>query len=142
MATYRRLLKDGDGNTIIPAMTGDQTEWIQTNDIADEAVTSDKIDFTTFGNQSSYFDIGDIRVAFGSYSQSYASGSEIKSPNISYGVSFSSAPKVIITPCIWAPITECMTSSTNTTFFNVVLKHIFGSTLTIPIHWIAIGAKA
>lgn len=47
MATYRKRLKDKDGNTIIPAMAGDQTEWIQTGDIADEAVTSDKIDWTT-----------------------------------------------------------------------------------------------
>lgn len=47
MATYRKPLKDINGNFIIPAMTGDQTEWIQTGDIADGAVTSDKIDFTT-----------------------------------------------------------------------------------------------
>lgn len=47
MATYRKPLKDIDGNTIIPAMTGDQTEWVQTGDLADSAVTADKIDFST-----------------------------------------------------------------------------------------------
>lgn len=47
MATYRRQLKDENGNNIVPVMSGDQTEWIQTGDIADEAVTADKIDFTT-----------------------------------------------------------------------------------------------
>lgn len=49
MATYRKPLKDIDGNFIIPAMTGDQTEWIQTGDIADGAVTSEKLDYTTKG---------------------------------------------------------------------------------------------
>lgn len=48
MATYRKPLKDIDGNFIIPAMTGDQTEWVQTGDIADGAVTAGKIDFSTF----------------------------------------------------------------------------------------------
>ncbi|MCR5353466.1 MAG: hypothetical protein K6D98_04095, partial [Clostridiales bacterium] len=43
MATYRKPLKDIDGNFIIPAMTGDQTEWVQTGDIADNAVTHDKL---------------------------------------------------------------------------------------------------
>lgn len=48
MATYRKPLKDINGDYIIPAMTGDQTEWVQTGDIADGAVTADKIDFSTF----------------------------------------------------------------------------------------------
>lgn len=47
MATYRRPLKDINGDYIIPAMTGDQTEWVQTGDLADSAVTADKIDFST-----------------------------------------------------------------------------------------------
>lgn len=47
MATYRKPLKDINGNFIIPAMTGDQTEWIQTGDIADGAVTKDKIDLAS-----------------------------------------------------------------------------------------------
>lgn len=46
MATYRKPLKDINGDFIIPAMTGDQTGWVQTGDIADGAVTSGKIDFT------------------------------------------------------------------------------------------------
>lgn len=49
MATYRKPLKDVDGNFIIPAMTGDQTGWIQTGDIADNAVTAPKINWTTAG---------------------------------------------------------------------------------------------
>lgn len=65
MATYKKQLKDKDGNTIYPdvgidldqAIYGsDPTEtisdpepWIDTGDIKDSAVTSDKIDFTTFG---------------------------------------------------------------------------------------------
>lgn len=43
MATYRKPLKDIDGNTIIPAMTGDQTGWVQTGDLANGAVTANKI---------------------------------------------------------------------------------------------------
>lgn len=52
MATYRKPLKDIDGNFIIPAMTGDQTGWVQNGDLADGAVTADKIDFTTMESVS------------------------------------------------------------------------------------------
>ena len=44
MATYRKKLLDKDGNTIIPALAGDETGWVNTGDIADEAVTTAKID--------------------------------------------------------------------------------------------------
>lgn len=63
MATYKKQLQDKDGNTIYPdvgidldnVVYGDDpttpttvTPWVNTDDIQDGAVTSDKIDFTTF----------------------------------------------------------------------------------------------
>lgn len=42
MATYRKKLLDKDGNTIIPAMAGDETGWVKTADIAGGAVTPAK----------------------------------------------------------------------------------------------------
>lgn len=42
MATYRKKLLDKDGNTIIPAMAGDETGWVNTADLADGSVTSAK----------------------------------------------------------------------------------------------------
>lgn len=47
MATYRKPLKDIDGNFIIPAMTGDETGWIQTGDLADNSVTKAKLNMST-----------------------------------------------------------------------------------------------
>lgn len=44
MATYRKILKDKDGNNIIPALVGDGTEWVNTADIADGAVTPSKLE--------------------------------------------------------------------------------------------------
>ena len=44
MATYRKPLKDIDGNFIIPAMTGDQTGWVQNGDLADGAATGAAIE--------------------------------------------------------------------------------------------------
>lgn len=64
MATYKKQLRDKDGNTIYPDVgldldsvvySDDPTEpveslepWIETEDITDSAVTGDKIDFSTF----------------------------------------------------------------------------------------------
>lgn len=46
MATYRKILKDKDGNNIIPALAGDETGWVNTADIADGAVDATKIDWS------------------------------------------------------------------------------------------------
>jgi hypothetical protein len=43
MATYRKKLLDKDGNTIIPAMAGDETGWVNTADLADGSVTEGKM---------------------------------------------------------------------------------------------------
>lgn len=64
MATYKKQLRDKDGNTIYPdvgldldsvVFSDDPTEpvgslepWIETEDITDGAITDDKIDFSTF----------------------------------------------------------------------------------------------
>ena len=42
MATYRKRLLNRNGDFIIPALNGDETGWIQTNDVADGAITSAK----------------------------------------------------------------------------------------------------
>lgn len=42
MATYRKKLLDKDGNTIIPALAGDETGWVNTADLADSSVTAAK----------------------------------------------------------------------------------------------------
>ena len=43
MATYRKRLRNRNGDFIIPALNGDETGWIQTNDVADGAITTGKI---------------------------------------------------------------------------------------------------
>lgn len=43
MTTYRKKLLDKDGNTIIPALAGDETGWVNTADLADGSVISDKL---------------------------------------------------------------------------------------------------
>lgn len=67
MATYKKQLQDKDGNTIYPDVGIDLdnvvysddptapttvTPWVNTNDIQDGAVTSNKIDSTTFASAS------------------------------------------------------------------------------------------
>ena len=106
------------------------------------AITASMIDWSTFGDQTSYFDIGNIRVAFGSAMLTdIASGAE--SPkSVSFGVSFSTAPIVTFTVASWVPVVFQVVSSTSTSSFNALVKHNFGSTLNIQIDWIAIGAKS
>lgn len=43
MATYRKRLRNRNGDFIIPALNGDETGWIQTGDVADGAITGAKI---------------------------------------------------------------------------------------------------
>lgn len=106
------------------------------------AITSSMIDWSTFGDQLSYFDIGSIRVAFGSATLTgIASGAETPK-SVPFGVSFSTAPIVAFTVASWAPVVFQVVSSANTTSFNALVKHNFGSTLDILINWIAIGTKA
>ena len=106
------------------------------------AITASMIDWSTFGNQTSYFDIGNIRVAFGSETLTgIASGAESQK-SVSFGVSFSTSPIVTFTVASWVPVVFQVVSSTSTSSFNAIVKHNFGSTLNIQINWIAIGAKA
>lgn len=122
--------------------TPSNVAYVGANNIMNNAVTSDKIDFTTFGNQTSYFDIGNIRVAFGDTSFRIPNNTETQSSAISYGVTFGSTPKVIVQPAAWAPITMCVTAGTNTTSFKIVAKHNFGTTIgSMPFDWVAIGVK-
>ena len=129
-------LHDADGEIIYP-----QSVWDE-NMIPDNTVTSSMIDWSTFGDQTSYFDIGNIRVAFGSATLAgIASGAE--SPkSVSFGVSFSTTPIVTFTVASWVPVVFQVVSSTSTSSFNALVKHNFGSDLNITINWIAIGAKA
>lgn len=106
------------------------------------AITSSMIDWSTFGNQTSYFDIGNIRVAFGStILTGIASGAETQK-SVSFGVPFNSGPIVTFTVASWVPVVFQVVSSTSSSSFNAVVKHNFGSTLDIKINWIAIGIKA
>ena len=106
------------------------------------AITASMIDWSTFGNQTSYFDIGNIRVAFGStILTGIASGAESQK-SVSFGVPFNSAPIVTFTVASWVPVVFQVVSSASSSSFNAVVKHNFGSTLDITINWIAIGIKA
>lgn len=129
-------LHNADGEIIYP-----QSVWDE-NMIPDNTVKSSMIDWSTFGNQTSYFDIGNIRVAFGSaVLTGIASGAETQK-SVSFGVSFSSAPIVTFTVASWIPVVFQVVTSVSTSSFNALVKHNFGSTLDIKINWIAIGAKA
>ena len=52
MATYRKRLRNRNGDFIIPALNGDETGWIQTNDVADGAITNAKIDWSSMEHWS------------------------------------------------------------------------------------------
>ena len=106
------------------------------------AITSSMIDWSTFGDQTSYFDIGNIRVAFGSATLTgIASGAETPK-SVSFGTPFGAAPVVTFTVASWVPVVFQVVSGASSSNFNALVKHNFGSTLDITINWIAIGAKA
>ena len=135
-------LIDKDGDNVYPVAGSLAADTVDTNNIVDEAVTSSKIDFTTFGNQTSYFDLGNIRVVFGSGSLSVPNNQETSTPAISYGVAFASTPQIVVTVKGWLPLKLCVTNNANTETFRVVLNQNFGATLTVGFDWVAIGIKS
>ena len=100
------------------------------------------VDWATFGNQSSYLDFGNIRVAFGYNTQNYISGTEVQSSAISYGINFATVITVVAVPTGWNPISEFMTNVISSTSFKIVLKQNYGQALNITVHWVAIGTIA
>lgn len=133
------VITQGDASTTEKITVPDGS--ISTTKIQNSAVTSSKVDWSTFGNQSSYFDIGKIRVAFGSANLSnIASGSE-NPVTIPFGTTFASAPTVVFQVRNWIPVSFQVVSSATTSGFNALVRHEFGSTLNIPIGWVAVGLK-
>lgn len=108
-------------------------------------IGADNIDFTTFGDDTTYFDIGKIRVVFGRYTQnSVPSDTEVQTDSINYGtdLSFASAPKIFLTCDSWLPIKYLVVSAKSTTSFKAVISQTYGSTLNVAFNWMAIGLKA
>lgn len=99
------------------------------------------MDESSFGNKTTYFDIGGIRVVFGSGSLSVPNNQETQTPAISYGVTFASTPKIVVTVKGWIPLRLCVSNGANTSNFKVVLNQNYGSTLTVNFDWVAIGVK-
>lgn len=105
-------------------------------------IGSSNIDFSTFGDQTNYFDIGNIRVAFGSYTlQNVPNNTDTQSSEIPYGTTFASAPNVLVSVEAWLSLIMALSSAQTTTNFKVVLKHNQGTTLNIKFAWVAIGLK-
>ena len=109
--------------------------------IGDDVIQARNLDESSFGNKTSYFDIGGIRIAFGSGSLSVPNNQETQTPAISYGVTFASTPKIVVTVKGWIPLRLCVTNGANTSNFKVVLNQNYGSTLTVNFDWVAIGVK-
>ena len=74
-------------------------------------IGSSNIDFSTFGDQTNYFDIGNIRVAFGSYTlQNVPNNTDTQSSEIPYGTTFASAPNVLVSVEAWLSLIMALSS--------------------------------
>lgn len=120
---------------------------VQTADIADGAVTSGKIDFTTLGDQSSYIDFGSLRVQFGSQT----GGRHNASTSVNLPVAFADSNYTVVvtnqfnetgSSFWWAFVVD----KTTTTFtyrsgFKANNDMAAGGDTTNNLNWIAIGNK-
>lgn len=134
MATYKKQLKDQNGDNIIPAL-GTAT------------VTSTNIDWSTLGNQSSYIDLGTIRICFGSVTVTGISTGAYgeKSQGITYPAAFASTPMVFAQAGDMAG--GCgeyvATAGVSTTGATLWCGHTGGTSATVmSVSWLAIGIKA
>ena len=142
MANQVVTIIDNNGNDIYPVAGALMQGAVTTSTINDGAVTANKIDFSTFGDQTNYFDIGNIRVAFGTNTlNNVPSSTDTQSSAISYGTTFASPPSVTVSVNVWVSLVFVLVSSHTTTDFKVVIKHNQGATVNIEYSWMAIGLK-
>lgn len=133
MATYKKQLKDQNGDNIIPAL-GTAT------------VTSTNIDWSTTGDQSSYVDLGAIRICFGSATvTSIPTGAfGEKAVDVTFPAAFASTPSFSATPgdmpggCGEYAAYEYL-STTGTKIWVGHSGSTSGTSATVK--WIAIGVK-
>lgn len=143
MATYKKQLKDQNGDNIIPAL-GTAT------------VTSTNIDWSTFTDGSTYFTIGSLLIQFGTEdfgNQSYSSGfwgstnrSANQSLHITFPKAFSAKPYYVgIQPvgstqmAIAYAAGSTDDSATKSRDFAVLVPSSQTGTLSTKVQWIAIG---
>lgn len=130
------------------AETGNITDGsVTTEKLAEGAVTSGKVDWTTFGDQSSYVDLGAIRICFGSTTIEGIPTSAYgeKAYGISFPVPFASAPMLFAQARDMSGNCGEYVSPSNisTTVATLWCGHT-GTTTSTTMHvsWLAIGAKA
>lgn len=120
---------------------------IDTVDIADGAITSAKIDWSTLGDQSSYIDLGAIRICFGSVSvTSIPTGAfGEKAQAITFPASFASTPMVFAQAGdMSGGCGEYVSPSSISTSGATLWCGHAGSTsgTSMNVSWLAVGAKA
>ena len=134
-------LHDADGEVIYP-----QSVWDE-NMIPDNTVTSSMIDWSTFGNQSSYVDLGAIRICFGSVTvtnipkEAYGE----KSQGMTFPVPFASTPMMFAQAGdMSGNCAEYVSTSSITTTGATLWCGHSGTTSSakMQVSWLAIGAKA
>ena len=134
-------LHDANGEIIYP-----QSVWDE-NMIPDNTVKSSMIDWSTFGNQSSYVDLGAIRICFGSITVKGIPTSTYgeKSQGMTFPVPFASTPMMFAQAMDMSG--NCgeyvSTASISTTGATLWCGHSgTTSSTTMNVSWLAIGAKA
>lgn len=134
-------LHDANGEVIYP-----QSVWDE-NMIPDNTIKSSMIDWSTFGNQSTYVDLGAIRICFGSATVKGIPTSAYgeKAYRISFPVPFASAPMVFAQSMDMSG--GCgeyiSTADISTTVATLWCGHSgTTSSTTMYVSWLAIGAKA
>lgn len=140
MATYKKQLKDQNGDNIIPAL-GTAT------------VTSTNIDWSTITDGSTYFTIGSLLIQFGTEdfgNQSYSSGfwgSTNRSANqnlyVTFPKAFSAKPYYVgiqpVGPTQMAIAGSANDTATRSRDFTVLVPSAQTGTLDTKVQWIAIG---
>ena len=122
-----------------------QKKKVATADLNDGAVASNKIDWATFGNDSSYIQLGKVLICWGSIifpNPNTGDYGETNSGNITFPKTYASTPKVVCQMHDQAGgVGEyCAVGEISTTAFNVWGGHTRAtSSRSNVIYWIAIG---
>lgn len=144
---------DATANIVPPVRVGSvlseptDIEFVDTANIVDGAVTANKIDFSTFGNQASYVDIGAIRIQFGTQTDGkYNANTTVTLPmpfaDTNYSVSTTNQFNETGTSRWIAFVTTKSTSSfTFRAGFLTQNSSVFATEANARINWIAIGLK-
>lgn len=98
----------------------------------------DKIDFASL-EDTGVIRLGDTKIMFGSITIPSVTSGNDKVATVTFPETFNEFPTVVATVAVWVASPFVFTESIQKTSVKIGVKHEQGTTLNVPVKWVAIG---